>query len=358
MSAGTGSARWRADLPAERAVNRILVLKWSALGDVVIATAAMQDIVDAFPAAEVHLNTLPPWQHLFAADGRFSRIVTVDVRGRERGPRGWWRWLSRIRAARYDVVFDLQSTDHTRALLGALRLSGAAPRCLVGYHRRWPYDVAPPRLEQPVHAHEYARAALAAAGVPTRAERPVLAVPPARREAVRALLEAHGLRPGHYAVLLAGCQAAGYLKRWGAERYARLAALLVERGVDRVVLLGGPDEMDECERIERLCGDWLVNLCGRTEILDLVPICEGAQSVVANDTGTAHVASATGRPMCVVCGPTDPRRVRPLGAAVRVVQADLPCINCYRKHCAHHSCMRVVAPQRVLAALDRPAGRA
>jgi len=70
---------------------------------------------------------------------------------------------------------------------------------------------------------------------------------------------------------------------------------------------------------------------------------------VANDTGTAHLASATGRPMVVICGPTDPRRVKPLGDNVDAFQAELPCINCYRKHCAHHSCMRVITPAMVEA---------
>jgi len=72
-----------------------------------------------------------------------------------------------------------------------------------------------------------------------------------------------------------------------------------------------------------------------------------ARVVVANDTGTAHVVAATGRPMLVLCGPTDPRRVKPLGAAVATMQADLPCVNCYRKTCVHHACMRLLTPGRV-----------
>jgi heptosyltransferase-2 len=81
----------------------------------------------------------------------------------------------------------------------------------------------------------------------------------------------------------------------------------------------------------------------------VIPICARARVIVANDTGTAHLASATGRPMVVICGPTDPRRVKPLGDNVDAFQAELPCINCYRKHCAHHSCMRLITPAMVEA---------
>jgi heptosyltransferase-2 len=86
-------------------------------------------------------------------------------------------------------------------------------------------------------------------------------------------------------------------------------------------------------------------------LLELLPICDNAAFIVGNDTGTAHLASATGNAMAVICGPTDPRRVKPLGDNVQAVQAQLACINCYRKHCAHHACMAQVSPQEVYSLL-------
>ena len=55
------------------------------------------------------------------------------------------RWLSKVRRRRYDAIFDLQGNDHTRILLGLLWLSGSRVRYRVGYHRRFTYNVAPPR---------------------------------------------------------------------------------------------------------------------------------------------------------------------------------------------------------------------
>jgi ADP-heptose:LPS heptosyltransferase len=149
-----------------------------------------------------------------------------------------------------------------------------------------------------------------------------------------------------------GCQAAGYLKRWGEEKYAELARLLLSRDVDHVVLIGGKDEMEDCRRIAELAGKGVVNLCGETEILDIVPLARDAKYQVGNDTGTAHLAASSSQPMVVVCGPTDPYRVRPQGDNVIAVQADMPCLNCYcKQHCEHHSCMKAVQPEHVLEAL-------
>ena len=118
------------------------------------------------------------------------------------------------------------------------------------------------------------------------------------------------------------------------------------------MIIGGPDETEECENIRRLAGDTRVlNLCGQTKPMHIPLICSQAKCIVGNDTGTAHLAAAALRPMVVVCGPTDPRRVRPAGDHVITVQLDIPCKNCYAKTCAHHSCMNLLKVDTVIDAL-------
>ena len=123
----------------------------------------------------------------------------------------------------------------------------------------------------------------------------------------------------------------------------------------KTIIIGGPDEMDECEKIRAAVGeDWMINLCGKTQIPDIVPFAKAARLLVGNDTGTAQVASCADRPMVVVCGPTDPLRVKPVGANVVALQAELDCINCYcKKPCDHHTCMKMITPQMVLERLQQ-----
>ncbi len=335
------------DLPANSAIRRILIVKWSAMGDVIIATALFEDVARAFPDREIHLNTLPVWAGLFEHDPRFSRVFAVDLRDRRHKGRQIVEWLRQVRAGRYDLIIDLQCNDRSRLLIGLLALTGCRIPYRLGNRRRFPYNIAPAELPKPVHTIVRSRAALQAGGIPTTTPRPVLHIPDHNRARVRELVERHALKPGQYAVFLPGCNANGHLKRWGADRYAMLANQLHREGLERIVLIGGPDERDECQRIAAACGPWLVNLCGQTEILDIPSLCESARFIVANDTGTAHLAAVTSTPMTVLCGPTDPRRVKPLGDNVTTLQADLPCINCYRKTCSHHSCMALLTPSLV-----------
>ena len=342
------------NLPADDSIKKILIIKWSAMGDVVISTALFEDICRAFPDAEIDLNTLPPWDKLFRDDPRFNEIITVDLRNTEKGFKGFWHWLKEIGARKYDLIVDLQSNDRSRWFMLALSLLGGNVRYRLGNHRRVPYNLAPaPPKDLPIHAFKLQQRALESAGIPALTMRPVLHVNAESRQRAEQLLAEFELQPGKYAIFLPGCQAAGYLKRWGADNYAGLAALLHQQGL-KVAIVGGPDEMDECEKIVAAVGaDWLVNLCGRTQIVDIVPLAQQARLIVGNDTGTAHVSSASDRPMLVVCGPTDPRRVKPIGENVEAVQVtDLECINCYSKEpCEHHSCMRELTPEIVLAKL-------
>lgn len=331
------------------AIRKVLVIKWSAMGDLVMAGAAFEDIARTFREARIDLDTLPPWDTLYREDPRFDHIHCFNLR--HGGLVQSWRWLKAIAKVNYDLVIDLQTTDRSRIQLALLGLLFKPIRYRAGNKQAWPYNL---RLNSerphvvPRHALQIAGETLAAAGINAATVYPHLHIPKTVRASVKALLHTRGLDNRRFAALLPGCQAAGYLKRWGKQNYVEFARTLLERDIERIVILGGPDEMEECAGIARALGNSAVNLCGQTALLELPMICEKATITIANDTGTAHLASAANIPMVVVCGPTDPRRVLPAGANVRPAQLSLPCINCYRKHCAHHSCMRLLTPQAVM----------
>lgn len=341
------------NLPEDASIRRILVIKWSALGDLVLASALFEDIHQAFPNAEIHLNTAAANQKLFAADSRFSKIIAQDTR--RGGLSAAFDWLRQIRAGRYDLIIDLQTTDRSRLLLGVLHLLGDAGRYRVGNHGFWPYTVGPNDLPLEINPLVRMRAALQLAGIATPTQRPVLHVPTRNRMRMRDVLAQHDLVPEQYALFFPGCHPRGYLKRWSEANYAALGQQLLATGaVQRIVIGGGPDEVELGQTIARQIGTAAVNLCGATEMLDIMPLAESARYIVGNDTGTSHLAACAQKPQVVICGPTDPVRVKPLGNTVVAIQADLPCSSCYQKACAHHSCMREIQTAQVLALLTQP----
>jgi len=315
------------------------------MGDVVGATAFIDDIRAAYPAAEIHLNTLPPWDRLFDGDPRFAKVFTIDVRGKSSRLAAGLQWIKQVWAGHYDLIFDLQSTDRSRIMLGLVRLLSPQIKAIVGHNPGFPYTHAPQRPAEP-YPGWHSDLALKAAGVPRIAKHGHLHVSKESREKIAGLMAQHGLTAGKYVLLLPGSQKAGWLKRWGVQHYAALARALRAAGVEKVAIIGGPDEVEDCEAIASQGGEGVINLNGKTSIPEIVPLAEGAACIVGNDTGAAHVASCAGKPLLVICGATDPRRVRPIGSHVQAVQWTGPCINCYRKTCNYQpelACMEAVS---------------
>src|SRR5207245_4425172 len=123
-----------------------------------------------------------------------------------------------------------------------------------------------------------------------------------------------------------------------------------------VVLAGSASERDRCQAVAaRAAG--VVDLSGRTTLSELAALLAQAALCVTNDSGSMHLATALGRPVVSVFGPTDPIWIGPYGRPHAVVRADVPCAPCYLRKladCPHgHQCMRDVSRTRVVERIDQ-----
>lgn len=317
----------------------------------------MEDIRDAFPQAVMHLNTLPVAAELFEHDPRFEKVFVIDVRKKGQRCKSSLQWLRKVAEGHYDLLIDLQRSDHTRLLIAMLWLRGCQIRYRLGRLGGFPYTVQPIIRNPQAHAMKAMRSMLAAVGIKAVTPCPVLHVPVSLVKQTRQMLEQNGLAAQSFAVFMPGSQAAGWLKRWGAERYTALGGLLLQGGVGKIVVLGGHEEIEECAKIvagiNARFPDCAVNF-DNLQLLQIVTVCEAASFIVANDTGIAHIAATANRPVLVLCGPTDPRRVKPLGPQVTALQAKNACINCYGKRCrlaSYPVCMHSISPELVAGLL-------
>ena len=143
-------------------------------------------------------------------------------------------------------------------------------------------------------------------------------------------------------------------KRWPLSHYARLAALLAERGY-AVWIAGGRDEKPLAEAI----------LASAPAARDLTGLDLGdgalalgeADAAVSNDSGALHMAAAFGTPTLALFGPTDPAAWMPLNKSAKALLADEPldCRPCAARDCplGHHKCLVDLAPQAVFAEVER-----
>ena len=354
-----------------RVVQRILLIKWSAMGDVVLVTGLIDDIHNAYPQAQIDLNVLPPWQHLFEHDPRIKRLICFPLR--RAGWRASWRWLRMIMTGDYDLIVDWQGSDRSRLLMGLARCLGVWKAQYIHGLPKNHTSVSSCQIAQPsVHAlnlpasHAFMRhcSALRSAHIAVSSSSPHIYSTRERYHQVIALDLQHP-----YVVFIPGCSQQAPSKRWPTAHFIALAQLLLQSEyIAQIVLIGAQEEQHVCQEIADALGGAAVNLCCQTTLTEIPMICQRAYAVVSNDTGSAHIASAkvtcteesqtkqsvsvltldTLAPKIIVLfGPTDSQRSQPLGERVVALHTALPCQPCFARQCIHQSCMSLLSARQV-----------
>ena len=236
---------------APREIKKILVIKLSAMGDFILALAAAKQIRQAHPKARITLLTTPPFEGLAKLCPYFN---AVETDGRPDGLGEWLALVGRLRKAKYDRVYDLQTSSRSSMIFHGLRpfppeWSGVAAGCTLP-HRN-------PKRDR-MHTLERHADQLKAAGIwpnaptePGTAPGPDVAWILRKAEAPRPV--AGGIEPRPYVLMAPGGSAHRPEKRWPVEHYGELARILYGAGFD-IVIIGGPQESAMARAIQRSVG--------------------------------------------------------------------------------------------------------
>jgi ADP-heptose:LPS heptosyltransferase len=336
------------------AAPRILVIRLTALGDVVLVEPVIRALREKFPRSPIDLLTEARFAPLGPSFFGVDRVIAWDRHGRDRGLAGMSRVLERLGRERRRAVIDLQNKARTRML--AARIS--ADHHLVLKKRTVFQGVrALFGRDRPIadrHTIDLYLGTLLPLGIEVagrkdgpRARRldPLIAKNGARR-----LI---GLSPG----------ATHATKRWPLDRFAELADRIQDAHPEAAfVLIGGPLDrglLEEVRQKRRRAHVLDADICA-LDVLGLARAVASLDLLITVDTGPAHLAAAMDVPVVVIFGPTSKVRWGPRGEKHRVVALDLPCTPCSNIGDAEcplpsksHECMRELGVERVLeAALD------
>ena len=331
--------------------QRIVVRLPNWLGDIVMATPALVAIRRHFagdtlavagPAAFAGLcRALPGVDEVVALEGRGVRALTGHA--------------DALHAGRFDLVILLTNSFVTA--LAAYR-AGIPERWGVRRDFRGPLLTRGVKRPRPADRHHslYYVALVHALGIAEAPEHLVVRTDEAAVAEARALLTARGWTSGAPLVAMAPGAAYGGAKRWPAEHAADAIAALAARGV-QTVLVGAAADRDAVRAVESAVaargGGRAVqplNVVGDTDLTRLMGLFDACRLVIANDSGAMHVASAVGRPVVAVFGPTDETATAPLGPHT-IVRHDVWCRPCLLRECPlDHACMQGIGGDAVARA--------
>lgn len=310
--------------PDAGGVQRLLIVRLSAMGDVIHTLPAAQALRVVFPEAMIGWVIEERWAELLCAPGASRRgarsperpvanwVHTVDLKGWrksllslatiERIARVW----NDVREARYDVAIDLQGAIRSAVVA---RWSGA----LVVYGAREPRE-SPAALwytrqvtARGAHVVEQT-VSIVEAVAGRKMNMPAIEFPRdcAAEERIERGLREAGI--GQFAILNPG---AGWgAKRWPADRYGQAARALSKFGVQSVVNYG-PGEEELARATEAASAGAARAL--QCSISELIALTRRAKVFIGGDTGPLHLAAALRVPVVAIFGPTDPARNGPYG---------------------------------------------
>lgn len=325
------------------APRRILIIKPSALGDVVHTLPVLNLLRRRWAEAHIAWVVGGAFAELLEGHPQLSEVIRFERRRFARGWRdpsaaaGLFRFGRELRHGEFDLVIDLQGllrsgwmTMRTRAPV-RVGFSNARELAHLFYTHRIPTEIG----EQ--HAIDRYLALCEALGCGREPVEFRFHVTGADRARVAELVG----RVRRYAVLLPGTN--WMTKRWPVEEFAALVRPLRERFELESIVCGAPDTAEIASRITGA-----INLAGRTNLRELVALLERADIVIANDSGPMHIAAALGRPLVTVFGPTNPVRTGPYRRIDSVARIDIECSPCYSRRCSHQSCLRWLSVEHVL----------
>ncbi len=320
---------------------KILVVRYSALGDVVLATSVLDPLLAAFPGARIEWVTDALYAPLLEG---LPQISAVHVLGRE-GLEAAVSLRDRLRR-RFDLAIDLQNKVRSAVIARA-----AAPR-LVTFRRRTAGRAVLALLGwDPPLAHAHATQLYAEALAPLGVRGPGPLRIHLSRTAQALAGDALGRARPPLVAIAPGARWA--TKRWPAERFAEVANALAAEGA-HIVLAGGPGDRDA---LAAMCANLRTPVAADLSPLPIAALAAAlarVQLLVACDSGPVHLAAAVGTPALALFGPTSTVRwgPPPPGRALSLGLPCSPCSNHGGDSCpeGHHRCLADLRADAVVSA--------
>ena len=343
-------ARFKTGAPEKgRAALRVLIVGPSWLGDAVMMGALIQRLKAARPERQIAVLTPAHLEDLVARlPGVEETVLNPFAHGAlELGERARF---GRALKGRFDEAYVLPQSWKSALVPWFARI----PR-RVGFvgEARWGLLTDARRLDEAALPRLVDRFALLAeprgAPRPTETPAPRLAVDPAEMASAMARL---GLAASRPAVALCVGAEYGPAKRWPAAHFAALARRLAQAGFDAWAI-GGPGDAPIGAEAAALARGALVDLTGRTSLVEAVSLLAAAAVVVCNDSGLMHVAAALGRPIVALYGSTSPDFTPPLTPDATILRLGLDCSPCFERTCplGHFKCLNELTPEQAWRAV-------
>jgi heptosyltransferase-1 len=333
--------------------QNILIVKLSAIGDVVHALPVATALKEAFPQARLTWVVEKAAYELVADHPAIDSVIIFE-KSRCRSLSGLLNYLpgftQQLKMGRFDLALDLQGLFKSG---GIAFLSGASERLVYCHARELSARLSRKVCGPHQHGHvveQYLDVVRAVGGPVTQVDFGIrfneLEVQAAKR-----ILSENGWRGESYVTLVPGANWPN--KRWPTLKFAQLAECLHEQGIT-CLITGGSGDRILTEEIRSKAKVSFLDLTGQTSLKQLAWVLKNAQVTVGGDTGPMHLSVAVGTPTVALMGPTDINRNGPYGFGHRAIVTSRDCVGCWRRKCEKGlDCLAAISVEEVYQAVRK-----
>lgn len=354
---------------------RILVVRLSAIGDVLHSTAVVHNLKRLCPSCHITWLVSPPASLLLEGNPDIDRLLVWDRRPFDEAARhlDLHKLRQALKEARqilapwqFDIALDIQGLF----LSGLLTHMSHAPR-RIGIHERhegnflFMSEMAPNIPDR--HKIRRYMTALYPLGIEAGDFEPglVLRVPASAEDFAQEILARYGIavhepsRP----LLLVNVRTTWPDKNWPPVSFGEALKELPDN--IQIVFTGAPADIPYIQEAQQAMGSrHSLSLAGKTNLKQLAGVFQNADLLLTGDTGPLYIAEAVGLPTLSLWGPTHPDIYGPLTKGHHFILTPNDCHSCCKTKCRHktNACMNAIKPSVVrdalLKLLHHPAGLA
>ena len=317
--------------------SKILVIRFSSLGDVILASAPVLNLKIGYPDSTIVFLTKEKFAPIVRRFGSVDEVLTIKD-----SPRlaDIFNLIKGIDCQEFDIIVDLQGNFRSflvrQLSFSAQKVSYASDR--IARQRIVNTKDFPDTI---IHTIDKYNAAVSQLGIHTVAARPVIDA-----------FNDHMFSPDRPRVVIAP-GASFPNKKWPVDKFAKVAVELHKSIGAKIIWATTSDQNDKLdleEKIEKGCFNYLID----TPLDQLADIIHSSDLCISNDSGIAHLSSAVGTPVLAIFGPTHPALgFAPRGLFDKVIEVEEYCRPCSLhgdKPCfrSERFCLNRISPERVI----------
>ena len=304
---------------------KILVIRFSSLGDVILTLPAVSALRKRFPDARITYLTKKPYSEILTNHPEIDTVIIEDE-AHDKGA-GKVFGLRKKLDEEFDLVIDLSSTLKSYILAALLKKKQVLRYKKDAFSRRL-FLKTGIRMGNFLHVADRYLATLELLGVTAGDNIPVIVPSEEAEKAAGDFIDGHDFPAGSPLVGMSPL-AIWPTKRWPADNYVELARKLIREKNARIILFGSPEEYYELESICSSIGAEAVNASGNDSVLTSASLLKRCRVLITNDSGPMHLASSVGVPVVAFFGPTVKEfGFFPRGPQDVVLEKEMPCRPC------------------------------